>query len=245
MNWRNHPVLKPPTDAEMAKMEPDTLVNLWNVYHSAIANSERDPYRYGFRLPHWNYADKVLNKFRTALLFGANRSGKTAYCARQVVDAAVNNPDSVIYCFSQNKEISILVQQSAVYLALPEEYKNKHTTSVESISYSFKNGFTENNFVLPNRSRVVFKFYTQWLQNDTILEGMELGSPAPTVPNVGAWLDEYLLGMDLIDRLYLRLSTRNAKLLISFTPKDGETETVKNLGQSMEWIRSSAGAVHS
>ena len=212
----------------MARMEPEKLVELWKVYHSAIENAERDPYRYGFRLPHWDYADKALAKFRTALLFGANRSGKTAYCAKQVVEAAINNADSIIYCFSQNKEISVLVQQSAVYAALPEEYKSKKLTSVESINYSFKNGFTDNNLVLPNRSRIVFKFYTQWMQDDTILEGMELGSPAPVSSNVGAWLDEYLLGMDLIDRLYLRLATRDAKLLISFTPKDGETETVKN-----------------
>ena len=236
MNWRKHPVLKPPTDAEMAKMEPETLINLWNVYHSAIANSERDPYRYGFRLPHWDYADKALIQFRTALLFGANRSGKTAYCAKQVVEAATQNADSIIYCFSQNKEISVLVQQGAIYHALPEEYKGRHLTSVESINYSFKNGFTDNNLVLPNRSRIVFKFYTQWLQDDTILEGMELGSPNPVAPNVGAWLDEYLLGMDLIDRLYLRLATRDAKLLISFTPKDGETETVKNFREKAKTL---------
>ena len=57
---------------------------------------------------------------------------------------------------------------------------------------------------------------------------MELGCREPNGVNIGAWLDEYLLGMDLIDRFYLRLATFNAKLLISFTPKDGETETVKN-----------------
>jgi hypothetical protein len=32
----------------------------------------------------------------------------------------------------------------------------------------------------------------------------------------------------LLDRLYLRLATRNAKLLLTFTPKDGITETVAN-----------------
>jgi hypothetical protein len=67
MNWRKHPVFKPPTDAEMAKMEPETLINLWNVYHSAIANSERDPYRYGFRLPHWDYADKALIQVQNSI----------------------------------------------------------------------------------------------------------------------------------------------------------------------------------
>jgi len=236
MNWRSHPVLKPPTDAEMAEMEPEKLVELWKIYHSAIENAERDPYRYGFALPNWEYADKVLDKFRTVLLFGANRSSKTTWCSRRVVKSALENPGSIIYCFSQNKEISVLVQQGEVYKSLPEEYKSKKLTSVESINYSFKNGFTDNNLVLPNKSRIVFKFYTQWLQDDTILEGMELGSPDPKVANVGAWLDEYLLGMDLIDRLYLRLATRDAKLLLSFTPKDGETETVKNFREKARTI---------
>ena len=238
MKWRKHPVLTPPSPAELAKMEPEQLVKLHEAYHQALENSERDPYRYGFALPHWEYGDKALRNFRTALLFGANRSGKTAYCAKKIVHAAKNNPKSLIYCFSQNKEISVVVQQSAVYNALPLELKNRSLTKVESINYSFKNGFTDNKLVFENGSRIIFKFYTQWIQNDTILEGMELGSPEPETDNVGAWLDEYLLGMDLIDRLYLRLATHNAKLLISFTPKDGETETVKNYRDTAKTVES-------
>lgn len=226
--WREHPVLQPPVAEELAKMEPELVLALWETYHAAIENAERDPYRYGFILPHWKYADELLQRFRTLLLLGANRSGKTAYCARQVVQAAVNNPKSLIYCFSQNKEISVLVQQRAIYDYLPLEHKRKQLSSVANLNYSFKNGFTDNSFVLKNGSQVFFKFYTQWLQDDTILEGMELGSPNPSWHNIGAWCDEYLLGMDLIDRLYLRLATLNSKLLLSFTPKDGTTETVKS-----------------
>ena len=238
MNWRNHPLLEPPTQEEMARMDPQKLVELWTLYHEAIENAERDPYRYGFSLPHWAYADKGLAKFRTVLLLGANRSGKTSYCAKAVVKAAVGNPNSLIFCFSQNKEISILVQQSAIYTALPLEYKEKRTTNIANINYSFKNGFTDNKLVLPNGSKIIFKFYTQWIQDDTILEGMELGCREPTTHNIGAWLDEYLLGMALIDRLYLRLATFNAKLLVSFTPKDGETETVKNYRNRARTIES-------
>lgn len=228
LTWKKHAILKPPTAEEMARMRPDKLVKLYAAYHEAIENAEKDPYRYGFSLPHWEYAEKALGKFRTLLLFGANRSGKTQFCARQVVRSAMGNPGTLIFCFSQNKEISVLVQQSAVYQWLPVEYKSRILSSVGNINYSFKNGFTDNVLVLPNGSKIIFKFYTQWLQDDTILEGMELGCREPETHNVGAWLDEYLLGMDLIDRLYLRLATFNAKLLISFTPKDGETETVKN-----------------
>lgn len=238
LSWRKHPILKPPTADEMARMEPEKLIELYEVYHSAIENAEKDPYRYGFSLPHWEYADRSIEKFRTTVLFGSNRSGKTSYSSRLVVRCAVDNPNSLIYCFSQNKEISVLVQQSAIYNWLPAEYKRRMLSSVGNINYSFKNGFTDNTLVLPNGSKIIFKFYTQWLQDDTILEGMELGCREPTTHNIGAWLDEYLLGMDLIDRLYLRLATFNAKLLISFTPKDGETETVKNYRQKAVTIES-------
>lgn len=238
LTWRKHPVLVPPTPQEMAAMNPDKLVELYHAYHEAIDNAEKDPYRYGFVLPHWNLADNGIDKFRTLLLLGANRSAKTSYCARKIVQAAEANPKSLIYCFSQNKEISVLVQQSAVYNWLPIEHKQRILSNVGNINYSFKNGFTDNTLVLPNGSKIVFKFYTQWIQDDTILEGMELGCREPNTVNIGAWLDEYLLGMDLIDRLYLRLATFNAKLLVSFTPKDGETETVKNFrskSKTVEW----------
>jgi hypothetical protein len=54
-------------------------------------------------------------------------------------------------------------------------------SSVGNINYSFKNGFTDNALVLPNGSKIIFKFYTQWIQDDTILEGMELGCREPKV----------------------------------------------------------------
>lgn len=175
----------------------------------------------------WDFNVPVFHNYVAAGVINHN-SSKTRYCAKKIVQAAVNNPKGLLYCWAQNDEISKVVQQRAVYEALPAEYRGLGSTKVASVNYSFKGGFTDKSFVLPNKTQVIFKTYTQWLQDDTILEGMELGSPEPTVQNIGSWLDEYLLGMDLIDRLMLRLATLDAKLLISFTPKDGETETVKN-----------------
>jgi hypothetical protein len=227
ISWQQHPILKPPTDEELAGMAAEDVVALWNTYHEAIRNSVLDPYRYGWKLPNWEYADKMLEKHRTLLLLGANRSSKTSYGARTCVRAALENPDSLIFCFSQNQETSVLVQQSAIYNYLPAELKKKATEETHYMSYSMQNGFAGNSVVLPNRSRIIFKTYTQFQQNQTILEGMELGSPCPKWLNVGAWMDEYLLGMEMLDRLYLRLATRNARVMLTFTPKDGETETVR------------------
>ena len=227
LKWEEHPILKPPSYEEMAALEPKELVKLWNIYHEAIANARKDPYRYGWVLDHWRIAEEMFHKHRTLLLLGANRSGKTTYGARAVVKAAVENDESLIFCFSQNQETSVLVQQSAVYEYLPAELKKKATEETHYMSYSMQNGFANKGLVLPNKSRIVFKTYSQYQQNQTILEGMKLGAPKPKWINVGAWCDEYLMGMELLDRLYIRFATFNSKLLLTFTPKDGVTETVR------------------
>lgn len=46
-------------------------------------------------------------------------------------------------------------------------------------------------------------------------------------PNWGVWLDEYLLGPELVNTLRFRLATRNAKMLLTFTPIYGYTATVR------------------
>ena len=57
LKWEEHPILKPPSDKEMAALEPKELVKLWNIYHEAIANARKDPYRYGWVLDHWRIAE--------------------------------------------------------------------------------------------------------------------------------------------------------------------------------------------
>ena len=80
MKWRTHQILSPPTDDEIALMEPEELVELHRVYHEAVDNAERDPYRYGFRLPHWAKAEEQLSEVNEIVaLGGGNRSGKTQW----------------------------------------------------------------------------------------------------------------------------------------------------------------------
>jgi hypothetical protein len=227
MQWRKHPILQPPTDDEVAIMEPDELVELHRVYHEAIDNAEKDPFRYGFRLPHWEKAEEQLQEVSEILALGGNRSGKTAWGSFCVVKAAIENPKSEIMCFAQTSEVSIRQQQSAVWEWLPAEMRTKQTSANAYISYTKKNGFTDNSLILPNGSQIIFKTYSQYQNNPTILEGAELGSRDPKWHNIGVWLDEYLLGNELIDTLRFRLATRNSKMLVTFTPIDGWTEVIK------------------
>lgn len=238
LQWKPHKVLFPPTDEEIALLEPEELLTIHAAYHEAIRNAEEDPYHYGYELPSWRESWDLWQDYRTLLLLGANRASKTEFGAKTVVKSAIENDNSLIFCFSQNAETSVLVQQAAIWKYLPPEYKRKSTSDISYISYKAQTGFSENSLILPNGSRIMFKTYTQWQQNQTILEGMELGSYDPKVHNVGAWCDEFLGGMDLLDRLYLRLATRDAKLLLTFTPKDGVTETVSNYVKEAKTIKS-------
>lgn len=236
MNWRAHPILTPPTDEEIAVMEPEEIVEYHRVYHEAIENAENDPFRYGFRLPHWNLADEQLSEVDEILALGGNRSGKTRYGAYAVVRAATENPNSEIFCFAQTSEVSIRQQQCAVWEALPAEMRTKHMTAGAYINYSKKNGFTDSSLILPNGSQIIFKTYSQYQNNPTILEGAELGSKSPQWHNVGVWLDEYLLGPELIGTLRFRLATRGAKMLVTFTPIDGYTEVIKEYLENAKTI---------
>jgi hypothetical protein len=363
MQWRKHPILQPPGDDEVALMEPDDLIELHRIYHEAIENAEKDPFRYGFRLPHWEKAEEQLAQVSEVLALGGNRclaghqeifdpiagkhckvkdisssfhvwawdekslgfvvalackpfkkdkeeamlhfefsdgtkisctanhqffcyhrgwipassiefegselvspdamelvviavsrdnyvqdvwdfhvpiynnyfiggvlshnSGKTAWGSYCVVKAAIENPKSEIFCFAQTSEVSIRQQQSAVWNWLPHEMRTKQTSANAYISYTKKNGFTDNSLILPNASQIIFKTYSQYQNNPTILEGAELGSRDPQWHNIGVWLDEYLLGNELIDTLRFRLATRNSKMLVTFTPIDGWTEVIK------------------
>lgn len=239
LTWRKHPILQPPSEEEIAAMEPEKFAELFQLYHEAIENSENDPYRYGFRLPHWDKAEGLLGEFNEVLVSGGNRSGKTTWAARAVVKAAIENPVSTIFCFAQNADVSIRQQQSAIYDSLPVEMRQKVLGPEENVSYTRKNGFSKASLILPgSKSHIVFKTYAQFLNNDTILEGAELGSREPKWLNIGAWCDEYLIGPELLETLRFRLATRNSKLIVTFTPIDGYTDVVRDYTAGAKTVES-------
>jgi hypothetical protein len=83
---------------------------------------------------------------------------------------------------------------------------------------------------------VDFKTYTQFSNNNTILEGFEFGFRNPSGLNIGAWLDEYLGDAALVNTLRFRLATRNSKMLLGFTPIDGYTPFVSEYLKGAETL---------
>lgn len=227
LSFTKHPLLKSPTDEEillLAEKDPKLLAELHSAHEGRIKASQEDPLRYGFDLLGWKRIRDGLSQYNECLTLGGNRSGKTTGCAKILMKAVTENKDGHVVCFSQNADTSIKVQQAAVWEMMPKEFKRK-TKSIEGyINYSMQNGFTGSSFIFPDtKTRVDFKTYTQFSNNQTILEGFEFGFNEPNSLNLGAWLDEYLGDAALVNTLRFRLATRNSKLLIGFTPIDGYT----------------------
>ena len=225
IEFTKHPILESPTDEEiviLGEADPKLLASLHEAHEGRILAAETDPLRHGFDLPGWDRMRDAMRDYDEVITFGGNRSGKTTGCAKMLMEAVTSNQDGHVVCFSQNADTSVKVQQAAVWEMMPKEFRKK-TKSIEGyINFSMQNGFTGSSFIFPDtRTRVDFKTYTQFSNNQTILEGFEFGFRKADSLNIGAWLDEYLGDAALVNTLRFRLATRNSKMILGFTPIDG------------------------
>ena len=239
--FTEHPILKPPSDEEIVQLgeiDPKLLADLHRAHEGRIKAAEEDPLRHGFDLSGWSRIRQAISQYDEVITFGGNRSGKTTGCAKMLMEAVTQNEDGHLVCFSQNQDTSVKVQQAAVWEMMPKEFKRK-TKSIEGyINFSMQNGFTGSSFIFPDtRTRVDFKTYTQFSNNQTILEGFEFGFKEPKSLNIGAWLDEYLGDAALVNTLRFRLATRDSKMLLGFTPIDGYTPFVAEYLKGAETLK--------
>ena len=233
LQWTNHPILSVPTKEEQIVMGPEKLIEYYERREAAIEREREDPFNFGTELPHWKMADDQLKEAGELVILGGNRSGKTTAMAKRVVQSLVGNPGSIIWCFTATSQNSIAHQQAAVYHFLPNEYKTIGHTRVASVRYSVKNGFTNQAFVLPNRSQCIFR---NWSQDISTIEGGEVGCPEDPVPgtfNIGAWADEEI-PLSWVQTIRYRCLTRAdsdglpARLILTFTTVSGWTQTVSS-----------------
>ena len=240
LQFTKHPILQAPSDEEivaLGEIDPKLLQDLHEAHEGRIRASESDPVRYGFDLDGWGRMRKGIEKYNECLVLGGNRSGKTTGCAKMVMQAVMNNEDGHIVCFSQNADTSVKIQQSAIWEMMPKEFRRKTKSTEGYINFSMQNGFTGSSFIFPDtRTRVDFKTYTQFSNNQTILEGFEFGFKKTNGLNIGAWLDEYLGDAALVNTLRFRLATRNSKLVIGFTPIDGFTPFISEYLKGAETL---------
>lgn len=216
-----------------------------------------DPFRHGFRLDHWHHADLLLGRssdwdrplpFLEKLvgkvvipediraqcrvesllaLLGGNRSAKSYYCARVVMDDLVKYPGTTIICFAETYQNSRETQQLYLWELLPKEFKKlngkRDPKGVYYISYDLKGGFGLNQLILPNKSKVLFMTYEQSPQH---IEGLPVGNKYHRT--VAFWLDENA-PLPFMEAAQRRASYHGGLALWSFTPVDGVTPAVREV----------------
>lgn len=234
LKWTPHPLFPVPTAAELRATlaEPDGAERIAHAYarrENAILDAKADPFRHEPDPPHWADADRLLaesdehGRVLFLMLLGGNRSGKSRYAGRRLIESAVRHPGCKLLCIAENFESSIETQQQILWHYLPNEFKalNGKQSKKYYIKYSSHHGFSDQLLALPNGSKFMFKTYQQ---DPGDLEGQMFGVPGQTV--VAVWPDENLR-VNWWLMLQRRLRFQQAQLIWSFTPINGMTATIK------------------
>ena len=226
MKWTKHPVHPIPTKVQASGMGLERLLEYYKRREALIAAEKSDPFNHGMDwhnspnnlFDYWKDFDDLLKDpdVTTIYLFGGNRSGKTELMSKRLVQAMEANPGFFVWVGGLSGESSIQVQQAAINRYVPKHWRRqrKGVRQVANISFDQKNGFTNNSFVSPGGSQAWFKNYTMDVKR---LEGSSLDL---------IWLDE-LVPYTWIQTLKYRLIDRMGKMVVSFTPIEGYTPTVK------------------
>lgn len=240
--WTPHPLLPIPTDETikfwLTRRDGDRkLAEYYTQREMLIKLSEQDPFSHGTEPDHWKDADSLLAmQILILMIFGGNRAGKSEYGGKRTVQDGVAHPESVIFCLHENEKASVALQQKYVWRYLPPEIRalNGKTHPIYKVKYSQANGFTDGKLVLPNRSEIYFLTYGQ---KPGDFEGLELGAKL-TQGRIGVWADENMT-LPWLNMLKLRLASRSAKLIWTYTPVNGITPTIKELlGSTARCVKS-------
>jgi len=214
-----HPVMVQPSPEEVRllveKHGSDAVAQLLQLREDKILAEKMDPYRHGYEPQHWRDVDTLLKSKNEVLVLGGNRAGKTEWAAKRVIQTLVNKPDARVWCLHTTNSSSIQMQQNVLWKYMPPELKNARKTKITNIAYSQKNGFSDNTFILPNRSQC---FFMNYAQDKKVIEGGEVDL---------IWCDE-LVPLDWVETLRYRAITRRGKLIVTFTPVLGYSQVVKD-----------------
>lgn len=214
-----HPVMVQPSPEEVRllveKHGSDAVAQLLQLREDKILAEKMDPYRHGYEPQHWKDVDTLLKSKNEVLVLGGNRAGKTEWAAKRVIQTLVNKPDARVWCLHTTNSSSIQMQQNVLWKYMPPELKNARKTKITNIAYSQKNGFSDNTFILPNRSQC---FFMNYAQDKKVIEGGEVDL---------IWCDE-LVPLDWVETLRYRAITRRGKLIVTFTPVLGYSQVVKD-----------------
>jgi phage terminase large subunit-like protein len=192
-----------------------------------------DPLNHGWEPKIWKVADALLGwgdpeygkamrqllgfeaPVSTLLINGGNRGSKSEYAAKRLVQILARAPGRRAWAFHSKRAMSVDYQMPIVHKYLPAALQHKKIMSETAyIHYKAQTGFSGDKFTLPNLSDCSFWNYEM---DRTTIEGGEIDY---------AWPDE-LVPPDWVETLEFRTATREGKIIITFTPILGYSQTVK------------------
>jgi phage terminase large subunit-like protein len=222
LEWEKHPYYWAPTPEWIQgvhrRLTGDLRGKLQR-YHALrkrkIVLEEYEPLQHGFVFDIWRDAQRLLDNGRDLLILGGNRSSKSKFASWYLVKMLVASPKRQAWAFQQNEKQSIDCQQPYIWQYLGMRYQRMGKQgSTTYIKYTEHNGFSEGLFILPSGSKCRFRNYEQ---KPGSLEGAELDL---------CWCDE-LVPPDFLETLRVRTVDRAGKMLVTFTPIEGYSQTVR------------------
>lgn len=242
-----HPMLALPTLAETMAMGATAWRTMMARREEIIRKEKSDPYNHGYEPPIWKVCDALLGmpwvdpewaeRMRWHLKFpepvdillalGGNRASKSQWASKTSVKVMRRGEGKRCWAFHSTLDMSREYQQPLFHMNLPDELRRKDIkTATTYIAYKRKTGFSDEKFILPNLSEATFKSYDQ---DVTSIEGGELDI---------IWPDE-LVPAEWVPTMELRIATRGGKILITFTPVEGYSDTVAGFLDGAEVVKES------
>jgi hypothetical protein len=233
---RQHPVLRIPTAAQAAVMGEQKWLEAMKRRDQEIAREESDPLRYGYEPPVWRLPLALLDHpfwgdrewgarvrkalgfkrpVRVVLILGGNRSSKSEFGGKCQMVVLTQKPGALAWSFQLSREQSVLTHHKLFFRMLPPDMRRQIKSEVEYIAWKQETGFSNDKFVLRNRSEGIFKYYT--MDKDTAMQG----------PEVDAFLGDELIPPDWVEDLLMRIASRSGFGLVTFTPVQGYSPTVR------------------
>lgn len=237
-----HPLFRLPTQDEARRMGEARFKATVAARAGRMALEKEDPFTHGFEPAIWHVVDDLLCDGKKVLLIdpngvdvpkeilgaaevlctGSNRSSKSEFAAKKCMKVLNAAQDGRGWSFADTGPISIARQQPLFWKYMPLAIRQAAGASgkfkagnIGNVTYSRKNGFTEQTFVLTNGAQHWFKNYAQDIEN---VEGDQLDV---------IWLDEGAKP-ELVKTLRFRLGDRGGLLIVTFTPIDESYTAIVN-----------------
>lgn len=246
-----HPVLGLPTPEQLTALDSERWRELMFNRERIIREEKADPFRHTWEPPIWKVCDALLGfpwvdatwaeRMRRHLTFdkpvkillinGGQRGGKSQYASNRTMRllrlGRGRNEPVRAWALHSSLQMSRDYQQPLFYNYLPAELRVRDIkTRVTYIAYKQKTGFSEEKFVLPDGSDCLFKAYEQ---DRAGIEGGNLDI---------IWPDE-LVPSDWVETMELRIAERNGWMIITFTPVQGYSETVRLFQDGAQVVKES------